>query len=122
MLTNPGSEPKIRKPPRRITQDLNCPRTTWDVAEVALNEKEWHPVTKLWEVKSWIDKEWLEAHPSAKAPDHCRRKPRRAVRKIADELYRSHLNDNSPGGSKHGIKATRKKIVTGVVFHINLQI
>lgn len=35
-------------------------------------------------------------------------------------LFTSHLKDNTPGGSSHGIKANKNKIVTGVVFHINL--
>lgn len=63
----------------------------------------------------------MESHPSAKAPDHCRRKPRRADMKMADELLRFHLYNNTPGGSKQGIRASKKKTVTGVVFHINLQ-
>lgn len=36
MLVVPGLEPKRRKPPRRITQVLNCPRITWVIAEVSL--------------------------------------------------------------------------------------
>lgn len=59
-------------------------------------------------------------YPSAKAPDHWRRKPRRADMKMADELLIFHLNNNTPGGSNHGINANKKKTVTGVVFHINL--
>lgn len=38
MLVGPGFEPKRRKPPRRMTQVLNCPSTTWVVADVALVE------------------------------------------------------------------------------------
>jgi len=63
----------------------------------------------------------MQSHPNAKAPDHCKRKPRRADTKTAVELFTSHLKDSTPGGSIHGINAPRKKIVTGVVFHINLQ-
>ena len=62
----------------------------------------------------------IGSHPSAKAPDHCSKKPRAADIRIAVELLRSHLNDRIPGGSNHGIRASKKKIVTGVVFHINL--
>lgn len=62
----------------------------------------------------------LEAYPSAKAPDHWRRKPSKADTRIADVLFTSHLKDNTPGGSSHGIKPNKNKIVTGVVFHINL--
>lgn len=61
------------------------------------------------------------SHPRAKAPDHCRKKPRAADIRIALVLLRSHLNDSTPGGSSHGIRASKKKIVIGVVFHINLQ-
>jgi len=63
----------------------------------------------------------MQSHPNANAPDHCKRKPRRADTKTAVELFTSHLKDRTPGGSIHGINAPRKKIVTGVVFHINLQ-
>lgn len=63
----------------------------------------------------------LESHPSAKAPDHCRRKPSKADIRMVLALLTSHTKDNAPGGSNHGIKASKKKIVTGVVFHINLQ-
>ena len=59
-------------------------------------------------------------HPKARAPDHCKRKPSRADMRTAVELFRSHLNKSTPGGSNHGIKATKKKIVIGVVFHISL--
>lgn len=38
MLVGPGFEPKTRKPPRRMTHVLNCPSTTWVVADVALSE------------------------------------------------------------------------------------
>ena len=60
------------------------------------------------------------SHPSAKAPDHCKRKPRAADVKTAEELWRFHLKDETPGGSNHGNNANKKKIVTGVVFHISL--
>lgn len=63
----------------------------------------------------------VESHPSARAPDNCRRKPRRADIKIANELLRFHLKANAPGGSIIGIRATKKTTVIGVVFHINLQ-
>ncbi len=62
----------------------------------------------------------IGSHPSAKAPDHCKRKPRIADIRTAEELVRSQLNDRTPGGSNHGIRASKKKIVTGVVLHINL--
>jgi len=39
-LVNPGFEPKRMKPPRRITHVLNWPRTTWVIAEVALQKLE----------------------------------------------------------------------------------
>lgn len=64
----------------------------------------------------------MKFYPSAKAPDHCRRNPRTADTIIADELLIFQPKDNTPGGSSHGIKATKKKIVTGVVFHINLHL
>lgn len=35
-------------------------------------------------------------------------------------LFISQTKDKAPGGSNHGIKASKKKIVIGVVFHINL--
>ena len=60
-------------------------------------------------------------HPRAKAPDHCRRKPSSADIIMAEVLLTFQLKDNTPGGSNQGIKGTRKKIVTGVVLHINLQ-
>jgi len=63
----------------------------------------------------------MQSHPNANAPDHCKRKPRRADTKTAVELFTSHLKDRTPGGSIHGINAPRKKTVIGVVFHINLQ-
>lgn len=59
-------------------------------------------------------------HPSAKAPDHWRRKPRTADIRMALELLRSHWNSRTPGGSNHGIRASKKNIVTGVVLHISL--
>lgn len=62
-----------------------------------------------------------ETYPKASAPDHCKRKPSKAELRIAEELFRSHLNNKTPGGSSHGINANKKKIVIGVVFHINLQ-
>lgn len=62
----------------------------------------------------------METNPSANAPDHCKRKPRSADIRTADELLRFHTKENPPGGSSHGIRASKKKIVTGVVFHINL--
>lgn len=40
---------------------------------------------------------------------------------MANELLRFHLKANAPGGSINGIRATKKKTVIGVVFHINLQ-
>jgi hypothetical protein len=36
MLLGPGFSWKRRNPPRRITQVLNCPSTTWEMADVAL--------------------------------------------------------------------------------------
>lgn len=60
------------------------------------------------------------SHPSARAPDHCRRKPRAADIRMVAVLLGSHLNDSTPGGSSHGIRASKKKTVIGVVFHINL--
>lgn len=60
------------------------------------------------------------SHPSAKAPDHCRRKPRKADMKIKVAFWAFHLNNKAPGGSNHGMRASKKNIVTGVVFHINL--
>ena len=60
------------------------------------------------------------SHPRAKAPDHWRRNPRRADTRMAVELLKFQLKDNTPGGSNHGLRANKKKIVTGVVFHINL--
>jgi cell shape-determining protein MreC len=71
--------------------------------------------------KGYITVRGKWSYPNAKAPDHCKRKPRRADIKIADELFTSHLKDRTPGGSIQGINAPRKKIVIGVVFHINLQ-
>ena len=62
----------------------------------------------------------LETHPRAKAPDHWSRKPRAADIKIADVLQKFQLNDRAPGGSSQGIKATKKRRVIGVVFHIKL--
>lgn len=62
-----------------------------------------------------------QTHPSAKAPDHWRRKPRTADVRIAVELPKSHLKSRTPGGSNQGIRASKKNIVTGVVFHISLQ-
>ena len=62
----------------------------------------------------------LVSHPSAKAPDHCRRKPSKADMRMALVLFTSQTKDNAPGGSNHGIKANKKEIVIGVVFHINL--
>lgn len=59
-------------------------------------------------------------YPRASAPDHWRRKPRRADIRTADALLKSHLKDKTPGGSSHGIRGSRKKMVIGVVFHINL--
>jgi len=61
-------------------------------------------------------------HPSAKAPESCKRKPSAADTTIAVELLKSQLKDNTPGGSNHGIRASKKNTVTGVVFHINLPI
>lgn len=60
-------------------------------------------------------------YPRANAPDHCRRKPKRAEIKIALEFRKSQLKDSTPGGSSNGISGSRKKIVIGVVFHINLR-
>eukprot|EP01018_Ginkgo_biloba_P006494 Gb_32640 [translate_table: standard] len=91
-LDNPGLEWKIRNPPRRMMQVLNCPSTTCVVAEVA---------------------------PSAKAPDHCSKNPSVAEIIMANELERFQLNASKPGGSNHGIKTTKEKTVMGVVFHIN---
>lgn len=68
-----------------------------------------------------LEEEGSITHPNAKAPDHCKRKPRRADTIMAVELFTSHLKDRTPGGSIQGIKAPRKKTVIGVVFHINLQ-
>lgn len=62
-----------------------------------------------------------KTNPRASAPDHWRRKPRRAETRIAEELAKSHSNSKTPGGSSHGMRANKKKIVNGVVFHINLQ-
>ena len=59
-------------------------------------------------------------YPSARAPDHCKRNPSKADIIIADMFVGSHLKDNTPGGSNHGMSVTKKKTVTGVVFHINL--
>lgn len=69
-----------------------------------------------------MSKKWIKRipDPSANAPDHCKRNPSKADMRIADVFVGSHLKDNTPGGSSHGIRATRKKIVTGVVFHISL--
>lgn len=36
-------------------------------------------------------------------------------------LVRFQSKERTPGGSKIGIKETRKSIVIGVVFHINLK-
>lgn len=59
-------------------------------------------------------------YPRAKAPDHWSRKPRAADMKMTDELEKVQLKDRTPGGSSHGIKATKKNMVIGVVFHISL--
>jgi hypothetical protein len=57
------------------------------------------------------------SHPSAKAPDHWRRKPNRAEIKL---FLKFQLNNNKPGGSNKGINVNKKNIVIGVVFHISL--
>lgn len=59
-------------------------------------------------------------HPSARAPDHWRKKPNTADVKIAAVLFWFQSKVNTPGGSNKGIKAIKKKMVTGVVFHISL--
>ena len=56
-------------------------------------------------------------HPSAKSPDHCKRLPITADFITADELLRFHSKDDTPGGSNHGTRATKKKIVTGNLPH-----
>lgn len=38
ILVHPGSELNRKYPPSRITQVLNCPKTTCDVADVALHQ------------------------------------------------------------------------------------
>lgn len=122
MLATPGSEPNSTYPPSRITHVLNCPRITCDVADVALHTRQ---ITIVVSRNSRCKNEWMCGHdfnpyPSARAPDHCNRKPSKAEIRIALVLVASHLKDSTPGGSSHGISATKKKIVTGVVFHINL--
>jgi hypothetical protein len=37
---------------------------------------------------------------------------------IVVELLTFQLKDKTPGGSNHGIRASKKKMVTGVVLHI----
>jgi hypothetical protein len=39
---------------------------------------------------------------------------------IAHVFLKLQLKDHKPGGSSKGIKTTKKNIVIGVVFHINL--
>lgn len=81
----------------------------------------WFSIVHIFKVLLNKGKVKIEStHPKARAPDHCNRKPSRADMRTAVELFRSHLNNSTPGGSNHGIKATKKKIVIGVVFHINL--
>jgi hypothetical protein len=60
------------------------------------------------------------SHPSAKAPDHCRRKPNKAEMIIAQLFLKFQSNNSKPGGSSRGINASKKNMVTGVVFHISL--
>lgn len=59
-------------------------------------------------------------YPSAKAPDHWSKKPRKADMTIADVLMKFQLKERTPGGSNQGINVTRKNNVIGVVFHISL--
>lgn len=69
----------------------------------------------------WFNRMNRITHPSAKAPDHCSKKPRKADIRIAKVLLKFQLKERTPGGSKHGIKEPRKSKVIGVVFHINLK-
>lgn len=59
-------------------------------------------------------------HPRVKAPDHWSRNPKIADMIMAVELLRSHWKESTPGGSNDGIRANKKNIVVGVVFHISL--
>ena len=59
-------------------------------------------------------------YPSAKAPDHWSKKPRKADMRIAHVLMKFQLKERTPGGSNQGINVTRKNKVIGVVFHISL--
>lgn len=59
-------------------------------------------------------------HPRVKAPDHWRRNPKIADMIMAVQLLRSHWKESNPGGSNDGIRANKKNIVVGVVFHISL--
>jgi hypothetical protein len=60
------------------------------------------------EIASNLNETAKLSHPSAKAPDHWRRKPNRAEIIIAQLFLKFQLNNNKPGGSNKGINVNKK--------------
>jgi hypothetical protein len=78
-------------------------------------------LSKILDAEKTIWMKWAKlSHPSAKAPDHWRRKPNKAEMIMAQLFLKFQLNNHKPGGSNKGINVNKKNIVIGVVFHIRL--